>query len=820
LRTIAILGAIFALGFGGLAFAQQNGLSSFVSSTHKGPVQITGRTFIYDYKTDSFTVRGDAVITQQASVLTADEANLERRLHLLHAKGHVHLVDPLGDLKGSEGWINLADETAVLDDGTVTNKDKSYLLKGKKITKVTGQHYKVTDGFFTTCGRQPGTPDWSIDADDMDVHLGQTATAHAARFNILGYPVMYSPYAVFPADTDRHSGFLAPRLGESGLRGFQLVEPYYWAINKSSDATAAVDVETSQRVGGLAEYRLISGVGDYFVVDGAFYDESLRSEDNREDDIIDNQVADPHIPLDRYDVIGMGRQHLTDNLVLYGDGMTVSDSFFLREMNVWTLSRTVGPGIVFPNTMQALRDAYSDFGALYSYDDGYARLQGDWNQDLIQAQDFSLQRLPQGLVSGRYDLLGGLAYADYDFEGDNFWRSMGESGQRLDLFPRVTIPWRLSKYLYGWGTLDLRETIYSVGGDQINVIPVGTHGLQYNNSLALGNVGDGGFHSREMIYGNTGVASEVERIYDLNWKYIEKIKHTIEPFVTYSYVPQYDQNSLPLYDAVDRIDSRSLISYGLTSRIFAKLPATQAPASESTPSPSTSILDQGAETTDSPTYSPFRARISTGGSSVVELFRFTLLQAYDTEHAVAPGGPRFSDLDITGTLFPTRVWSLGGQMGYEPQGNRIRYASAYMNFQPWWTQNQSNVYQGKAEEGSFLQASYNYIAPGPAAQPGVNADYSQSLVLRAYYDLFDRLGVYFAPSYDFVAHKMLSAEYGIRIKSPCDCWAFDTGITKTVNPSETQFQFQLTLGGIGSVGQSPFGRNPFQLRTGVLPNYQ
>ena len=46
----------------------------------------------------------------------------------------------------------------------------------------------------------------------------------------------------------------------------------------------------------------------------------------------------------------MFRQHLTDDLVAYGDGMTVSDSLFLREMNVWTLSRTIGTGIMYPNS--------------------------------------------------------------------------------------------------------------------------------------------------------------------------------------------------------------------------------------------------------------------------------------------------------------------------------------------------------------------------------------------------------------------------------------------------------------------------------------
>src|SRR5262249_43759357 len=148
-----------------------------------------------------------------------------------------------------------------------------------------------------------------------DVHSGDTATAHSARFNILGYPVLYSPYAIFPADSSRHSGFLTPRIGESGMRGFQLLQPYYWPINRASDATFAFDLETSQRVGGLAEYRLITGEDNYFTIDGGFYDESLRSDQNRQNDIVDYQVSDPFIPLDRWDVIAMARQHITNDLV-------------------------------------------------------------------------------------------------------------------------------------------------------------------------------------------------------------------------------------------------------------------------------------------------------------------------------------------------------------------------------------------------------------------------------------------------------------------------------------------------------------------------
>ena len=94
-----------------------------------------------------------------------------------------------------------------------------------------------------------------------------------------------------------------------------------------------------------------------------------------------------------------------------------------------------------------------------------------------------MQTLPDLLVSGRKDLFGGLAYTDYDVDGTNFWRYRGQSGLRLDLNPRLTVPWRLSNYLYGFGTLGLRETVYDTSGHSINVIPVGDDGLQYNNGF-------------------------------------------------------------------------------------------------------------------------------------------------------------------------------------------------------------------------------------------------------------------------------------------------------------------------------------------------
>ena len=205
-------------------------------------------------------------MTQGGSVLKADEIDIMRRDRKARAIGNVHLIDPEVEMWATEGTIDMTNETMVLYNAKILAKQNIYHLEGKQIIKQEGQTYEVKNGFFTTCGCEKGTPSWSINAEHMVVNVGQTGTATNGTFNVAGYPVIPMPYMVFPADTDRHSGLLSGREGQSGLRGFQWLQPYYIAINKSSDATVAFDIETSQRVGGLGEYRLVNGKDDYLWV--------------------------------------------------------------------------------------------------------------------------------------------------------------------------------------------------------------------------------------------------------------------------------------------------------------------------------------------------------------------------------------------------------------------------------------------------------------------------------------------------------------------------------------------------------------------------
>jgi LPS-assembly protein len=821
--------------------AKRSAIPSTVRAAHQEPVTITGQETIYDSKTDTFTVKGDAVMSQGGSVLKADEIDIMRRNRTARAIGNVHLIDPEVEMWATDGTIDITNETMVLNNAKILAKKNIYHLEGKQVTKLEGQRYEVKQGFFTTCGCEKGTPSWSINADQMTVNMGHTGTAHNATFNVAGYPVIPTPYLVFPADTDRHSGFLSGRYGQSGLRGFQLLQPYYIAINKSSDATVALDVETAQRVGGLGEYRLSNGKDDYLWVDGAFYNESFRSLANRIGDVSDTQLADTHIPVDRYGLIGMTRQHLTDNLIAYGDAVSVSDSLYLREMNVWTLSRGFG------TNFGSLTNAPANFGLLYQFQDAFARLNGNWNQDLIQPQQFALQRLPDLTVDGRKELFNNLMFADYDAEAVSFYRYKGVAGGRFSANPRVTLPWRLGDYAYGYGQVGAQGVVYDTSGRNIDIIPVGNtplfpnrtcangggQPLIWNNCVALSNTNSTGTSARVVPYAKAGISTVLARVYDVQWKTLEKLKNTIEPFADYAYVPRIFQGNQPLFDQVDRLNARSLLTYGFTTRLFAKIREEPLP-----PEVTDAISTQEPSDTES-TVGPFHedpladpllprgGNIVRDGEHSEELGTLTVQQAYDFSHPITNNGSSgLSDVEGILNIYATRIATLSSQLDINPRNNPgFTFANAAISLQPPWSQQGPAIYMGKALQGAFLQLSYNYANRNSTVFPATHRNANEFVSGRAYTDVFDRLGLYFAPSYDIAAKQLLSAEYGVRVKSPCDCWAADLGINDSFNPNEVQIQFQLTLGGLGSVGRSPFGRNPFQTKglvgspTGVLPNY-
>jgi Organic solvent tolerance protein OstA len=125
---------------------------------------------------------------------------------------------------------------------------------GEVVEKIGPRKYKITKGGFSTCA-QP-TPRWDLHAGTVILNVEHYTLLTNAVLNVKGVPMFYLPVLYYPTKKeDRATGFLIPTYGASSLRGQSIHNAFFWAIDRSQDATILHDwfSKTGQGVG--TEYR-------------------------------------------------------------------------------------------------------------------------------------------------------------------------------------------------------------------------------------------------------------------------------------------------------------------------------------------------------------------------------------------------------------------------------------------------------------------------------------------------------------------------------------------------------------------------------------
>ncbi len=101
-------------------------------------------------------------------------------------------------------------------------------------------------------------PKWQFDSQTAYVEMGDEATMHHATLRIRGVPVFYFPWVRHPTEFGRQSGFLMPVFGVSSTRGTILGDAFYWAINRSNDATLGASLYSAR---GWAQHGIFRSIG-------------------------------------------------------------------------------------------------------------------------------------------------------------------------------------------------------------------------------------------------------------------------------------------------------------------------------------------------------------------------------------------------------------------------------------------------------------------------------------------------------------------------------------------------------------------------------
>ena len=721
--------------------------------------------------------------------LVAESVRYARETESLSAAGDVVLDTPDVLIDASSCELDIDDETGELRDGRIELKGSHSTFGGTTVRKLSGLHFNLDKAYFTTCDMKPDrSPDWSITGDHAQLEVEGYGKVRNAAFRIRGVPVLYTPVLVFPAMTTRQSGLLLPRIGASSKRGFMYTQPYFWAIDKHQDLTATAEIETSARLGIGLDYRYqpsrtTSGDAQLY-----YYNEAIRTESDTD---VQSPLFRPdpnqNIPENRAVFEAHHRQRPSETLRFYGDVLLVTDDLVLRETNA------VEGDLFGSETRRTALYTDSRLGTLASVESpnlGHTSygFRASAYQDLVAPDRYTLQQPGRAWVSSDGDLPYGVGW-NFDGQLGGFYRTEGADGQRVDVSTtldrpllRGEGPLRASSWIRGrlTGYRNQERTLLDVSppqppddqstavdetevGEPLKILDeyagraVGEAGVDlwtgfirtysFPGSAARSQAAarpagteDDATESMPGIWGEGAVSSRFSSLH-----------HTIEPFSSLRFTTRSNQENLPLYDDLDRIDDRSTFTYGTNSRFL----FTEA-----------------------------------GNGRRSELARLSIAQTYDVNERVV--NDHFSDVDVALGLIPTRNVSFSGLASYNVGSSSLRGAAASLAMEQFRL-------PFVATRRSQVEAAYRFVRRGavPTAEQGL-----ETLEARTILALTDTFAVGFNGRYDFVGQELVESGGGIRIESSCHCWTIDLGVINRSNPDETQFRVALELGGLGGFGSS------------------
>jgi LPS-assembly protein len=667
------------------------------TSKSDAPTFVSAKASRYQQEEQLATLAGDVVLRQGSMQIEADEASLYQAESRGELNGKVRLRD--------NGALIVGDHADVqLDTGAAKVDNAEYVLHKSRIRgsalyakRAEDAIIRLKDGTYTTC--EPNSNAWQLKGNNITLNPATGfGTATNVTLRVKDIPIFYTPYIYFPIDDRRQSGFLPPSFSSSTDTGFMLVTPYYFNLAPNYDATLYPRYMTKRGLLMEGEFRYLteSSEGQF----GAAYLNDDNDDRKRQTDYTDK----------RYMLNWQHKGGLDSRVLTEVDYTKISDPYYFQDLE----SDQIGV---------ESRDYLNQQGAVSYRGDNYtARLNAQAYQLATVTQITPYNMLPQLTLNGALPQHPeGLNFA-YNTELVRFDRSLENgkytnedgtvaprldnnvaglaraNGTRMNLAPSVSLPLNWSygfltpslKYMYTQYDLDLDGT----GKTQL-VNSGGKFDSSVSRSVPIASVDSGLYFDR-----NT------------NW-FGTDYRQTLEPRAFYLYVPERNQDDIPIFDTsestfsysslwrdnrftgTDRVGDENKLSLGLTSRL---------------------IEDNGFE----------RQRISVGQAYYFK-DRKVQLPGIDADRKDATSNVSPYALEYAYRF--NRDWRATADYNWDPETRSPRSGSAMMHYQPEDNPNKVvNVgYRYRNDQvrydqytGKWTVGGGDYLSPG---QPGYIKDY-------------------------------------------------------------------------------------------------
>lgn len=557
IRRLGLVGAGLVLAaWPSVASAQQalgNCKSLVVNSTNPRRESVdrgAGQPSVEHYQ-----ISGDVEIICDDTRLYADEVEWWGDNDWVYARGHVLLQEPtirinadsarmnrvthLGTFNQVVGSIRMHEQKPPSDQFGAVEPD--VLFSGTTLEKIGTRTYRLSEGSITTC-TQP-TPRWDMGSTVATITPGEHVVMTNMVLRVKDVPVFYIPVIFYPINKEgRSTGLLMPTYGSSSLTGFELSNAFFWAIDRSQDATFYHDWFKKTGEGFGSEYRYALPQGSSGTAQLSVVDQHAVT------------VGTDVLPAENtYSVRANISQALPDNFRLVG------------QTNYFS---SVTSQQLYQQNLADLASRTSSFSGQVSGSLGRYRLSVQADQSDLFNSTFPAQRIghlpvvtfsvPEAPIGHTQIYFGLTDETMYRLDQSNVSDpTTNQNLWRTDFLPTVRVPVSSLPFLNITTTGSWRLTSWSKSQDPNNIAqalptPVWREVFEVQTRI------DGPTFSRVFQTPDSG--------------YAEKFKHVFEPSVTFDWKSPIDNRSAIIaQDATDYlVGGTTSITYGFTNHLLAR----------------------------------------------------------------------------------------------------------------------------------------------------------------------------------------------------------------------------------------------------------
>lgn len=490
---------------------------------------------------NKLVAEGNVEISWEDYRIYADYVEFNQETKEILARGRVTMSSKETVITGEKLTFNLKDRTGEMYD-TYGQLPPTVRYTTDKIVQTDNDTLRFNKLHFTSCSQC--VPRWKITCAKGKIKKDKYIEMKHTLFKIKKIPIFYIPYIRYPVNKEgRSTGILFPNFGTSSTRGFFVLNQFFWAVKENFDVTLGVDYYAKAGLGFHQElrylFRFMEGNVKFYYF--KYKPDNILGSESKSDYFLKMNHKQNIDFLNTRISVAIDRQSDANFLRLFSNNF---DSV-LRRISRSSVSIDTSYGNAKLTLSGMINDTYYTFADRSTTIKYLPKIKFNWNHQKIW------------ILPGYFSLdtsYSRLSRQGKTYEEDEEILQTDVQSTRLSINPSYTLNLIRLPWMGASLSFSSKHTFYPKSRD-----PEQKKLVILDEPLTLG------YQTAQMTVKGPVFA----KIFEFKRS---KLKHIIEPKITFRYVTQVDEEDRARLIPVDYFDypSYSYVGFALTTRLLYK----------------------------------------------------------------------------------------------------------------------------------------------------------------------------------------------------------------------------------------------------------